>query len=312
MKNIGETMPNSGTDKRKVRDNKAGEVSNEAKSANKANVNCNILIDNYHGYAAKEGMKISVVDEDDFPSLPVTPTKPPPSKKGKPDTASNAMETNVVDAPEFVSSLAQLINTRSDKLESLIQENKTGITDLKKQIHSICEDVNAVKGKVAQVEQLYHEEKKRIGVLETRITDLERYSRRWNLRLNGIPETVENQQIRLEVIKICQAVLPEDKKRLPEVIDTVHRLGTKNPKGPRSVIIQFSSRVHRGAVWAAAKNSRYLRDHGLRFAEDLCQIDRENRKKLWPVVEAARKEGKVAFFVGGRCFIENKEIFSPQ
>lgn len=306
-------MPNSAMDKRKQRDEKAGEASNEAKSANKTNASRNILIDNYHGYAAKEGMKISVMDEDDFPDLPVTPAKPPPSKKGKhEDTAGDAMEDNLPDAPEFISSLAKLINTRSDKLESLIQENKTVITDLKKQIHSICEDVNAVKDKVAQVEQLYHEEKKRTGVLETRITDLERYSRRWNLRLNGIPETVENQQVRLEVIKICQAILPEDKKRLPEVIDTVHRLGTKNPKGPRSVIIQFSSRVHRAAVWTAAKNSRYLREHGLRFAEDLCQIDRENRKKLWPAVEAARKEGKVAYFVGGRCFIENKEIFPPK
>ncbi len=279
-------MPNSGMDKRKVHDEKTGEASNEAKSANKANVSHNILIDNYHGYAAKEGMKISVMDEDDFPDLPITPAKSPPSKKGKRDTAGNAMETNLADAPKFVSSLAQLINTRSDKLESLIQENKTVITDLKKQIHTICEDVRAVK------------EKKRTGVLETQITDLERYSRRWNLRLNGIPETVENQQVWLEVIKICQAILPEDKKRLPEVIDTVHRLGTKNPKGPRSVIIQFSSRVHRAAFWAAAKNSWYLRDHGLHFAEDLCQIDRENRKKLWPAVEAARKEGKVAYFIG--------------
>ncbi|CAK6983168.1 Hypothetical predicted protein [Scomber scombrus] len=76
--NNRENMPNSGImDKRKVRDEKAGE------SANKANVNRNILIDNYHGYATKEGMKISVMDEDDFPDLPVTPTKPPPSKKGK-------------------------------------------------------------------------------------------------------------------------------------------------------------------------------------------------------------------------------------
>ena len=297
-------------DKRKSRNEKTGAASNEAKSANTSR---NILIDNYHGYAAKEGLKLRVMDEDDLSDVPVTPTKPPPSKKGKCDTTGNAMETDLTlaDALELVSSLAQLINTRSDKLESLIMENKTVITDLKKQIQTICEDVNSVKGKVAQVKQFYHEEKKRTGVLETRITDLERYSRRWNLRLNGIPETVENQQVRMEVIKICQAVLPEDKKRLPEVIDTVHHLGTKNAKGPRSVIIQFSPRIHRAAVWTAAKNSRYLRDHGLRFAEDLCQIDRENRRKLWPAVEAARKEGKAAFFVGGRGVVENKEIFLP-
>lgn len=108
--------------------------------------------------------------------------------------------------------------------------------------------------------------RKNTDVLETRITDLERCSQRWNLWLNGIPESIENQQVRMEVIKICQAVLPEDKKHLPEVTDTVHHLGTKNVKGPRSVIIQFSSQVHRGVVWAAAKNSQYLRNNGLSFA----------------------------------------------
>lgn len=82
------------------------------------------------------------------------------------------------------------------------------------------------------------------------------------------------------MIKICQAILPEDKKQLPEVIDTTHRLGTKNAKEPRSIMIQFSSWVHRAAVWLW----------------------------LWPAVEAARKEGKMAFFVGGRGFTEYKEI----
>lgn len=155
----------------------------------------------------------------------------------------------------FVSSLAQLMNTRSDKLESLIQDNKTEIADLKEKVYSVCEEFNSMKGKVIQAEQLYQEEKKRADIMETQITELERYSRRWNLRLNGAPEKIENQQVRIKVIKICQAILPEDKKRLPEMIDTVHRLGANNAKGSRSISIQFSSRVHRAAVWAAAKNS---------------------------------------------------------
>lgn len=69
-------------------------------------------------------MKISMMDEDDFPDLPVTLVKPPPSKKRKHDTAGNALETSLADTLEFVSSLAQLINTRSDKLESLILKMK--------------------------------------------------------------------------------------------------------------------------------------------------------------------------------------------
>lgn len=137
----------SGMDKRKLQNEKTGVASNEAKSAN---VSQNILIDNYYGNAAKEGLKLSVMDEDGLSDVPITPTKPPPSKE---DTAGNAMETDLADAPEFVSSLTQLFNTWSDKLESLIQENKTVIMDLRRHIHSICEDVNSVNGKVAQVEQ---------------------------------------------------------------------------------------------------------------------------------------------------------------
>lgn len=86
----------------------------------------------------------------------------------------------------------------------------------------------------------------------------------------------------------------------------MHRVGVKKPNGTRGIILQFSSRVHRAAVWAAAKNSSYLRDNGLRFAEDLCKADRETRMKLWPIVDKARKAGKTTYFVGGRAFIEKK------
>ena len=237
--------------------------------------------------------------------VPTTPSKSPPSKKGKGDQDDPTLST-----------LAALINSRSDKLELLIQSNMSEIADLKIQVSTVCHDVSSVRAKMVEVEQLHMVEKERIDDLAARTLEIERYSRRWNLRLNGVSELIEKDQVRMEVIRICQAVVPENKKRLPEVIDTVHRLGAKKKDGSaRSIIIQFSSRVHRAAVWAAAKDCQYLRDNHLRFAEDLCQVDRDNREKMWPLVDAARKQGKRAFFVGGRCFIEkdgkNEEVFPP-
>lgn len=74
-----------------------------------------------------------------------------------------------------------------------------------------------VKGKVTQVDA------RKVSIVDQQVTELENYSQRWNLCLYGVPENKE-QDIRTEVIQICQAILPEDKAKLPDVIDTVHRL----------------------------------------------------------------------------------------
>lgn len=152
-------------------------------------------------------------------------------------------------------------------------------------------------------------ESNRITALESRITELERYSRRWSLKLHGVPENVAEKNVRKEVFRICQKLLPEHADSLPDVIDIVHRVGVKKMNSAHGVIIQFSSRLHSAAVWAAAKNSAYLRENGLRFREDLCKADRESRMKLWPLVDEARKAGKVAYFAAGRAFVEKNRFF---
>ncbi|KAI2644662.1 Manganese-binding lipoprotein MntA [Labeo rohita] len=99
-------------------------------------------------------------------------------------------------------------------------------------------------------------------------------------------------------------------------IDSVHRLGKKqNQIGsksvPHAVIVQFTSLIVRDAVWKAAKSSVNLKDNRLRFMEDLTPLDRERRKKLWPMAEEARAAGKAAYYVGARAFINGIEISLP-
>lgn len=62
-------------------------------------------------------------------------------------------------------------------------------------------------------------EEGRVDNCQQRISELERYSRRWNLRLHGVKEA-EKEDVRGKVIEICQSVLPEQNHRLPDVIDT--------------------------------------------------------------------------------------------
>ncbi|KAL1266960.1 hypothetical protein QQF64_002635 [Cirrhinus molitorella] len=164
---------------------------------------------------------------------------------------------------------------RSDKLESMVAENTSHITGLKEKLNSICEDVNEMKTKVSQIESSLLNESNRICILESRITELEGYSRHWNLKLHSVPESIDEKNVRKEMICSCQKLLPEHSDRLLDVIDTVHRVGMKKVNSNHGIIIQFSSRTLRAAVWVAAKSSAYQREKGLCFREDLCKADRE-------------------------------------
>ncbi|CAL8290403.1 unnamed protein product [Arctogadus glacialis] len=52
----------------------------------------------------------------------------------------------------------------------------------------------------------------------------------------------------------------------------------------------------------------YLTKNKLRFAVDLTSADKTFRDKLWPIIEAAKKEGKKAHFAGVRVIIDGKEV----
>ena len=95
------------------------------------------------------------------------------------------------------------------------------------------------------------------------MTDLERYGRRWNLKLHGIPEAAR-EDVREEVLRICQEVLQQEKDDLPAAIDVALRLGFKHQNESRP-IIRFVVRRYRDAVWTAATNSLFLRNYGLHF-----------------------------------------------
>ncbi|KAL0182106.1 hypothetical protein M9458_021481, partial [Cirrhinus mrigala] len=100
---------------------------------------------------------------------------------------------------------------------------------------------------------------------------------------------------------------PEAKNKYPNVVDAVHRLGRRGDNiKPRAIIMQFTSRVIRDALWKAAKKSQFLKDNNLRFAEDLTALDRERRKSLWPKVREARAVGKTAYYIGVRSLKEQR------
>lgn len=271
----------------------------------------NPLVNNLHDYCMADVPVISLQDSD-FPPLPITPSttpfKPPAPKKMKPQRSVDT------DSEGIVQRISVIFNTRIDSLEKsvekMISNNTLKIEGLKKTVDFACAEISEVKGKVTHIDNRVSVAEKKTSLLEQRVTELENYSRRWNLRLFGVAEN-KDQNVRQEVIHICQSILPEHKDKLPDVIDSVHRLGQlkKGATKPRGIIMQFSARIYRDAVWKAAKKSTFLQNNKLRFAEDLSPAVRERRMQLWPLVAKAREQGKAAYFVGGRAFANGAELF---
>lgn len=230
--------------------------------------------------------------EEEFPPLPITPSKPPLSKK---PTLIQPRKEYALGSDEAVRSLADLINRRSDTLEKMME--------------SVRGEIKALDEKVAHIEKRMEKTEDSAVKTTSRVSELERYSWRWNLRLHGLTETRE-EDVRARVISVCQTILPEEKVKLADAVDVAHRVGRPRQDNtkPRGVIMRFTSRRFRNAVWKAAKNSSFLQNKGLRFTEDLTQEDRENRQKLWPSIKKARDEGKTAYFAGGKGYVNGAEI----
>ncbi len=162
-------------------------------------------------------------------------------------------------------------------LEGMISTNALKIEGLRKRF--VCAEVQDLKKNVKCVDSRLKDQECLTGTWVTRISDLERYFRRWNLRLFGMPETFK-EFIRSEVIRICETYA-EAKNKYPGVADSVHRLERRgdNTK-PHAVIMHSTSQVIRDALWKAAKKSQFLQDNNLHFAADLTSLDRDRRKKL--------------------------------
>ncbi|KAG7523103.1 hypothetical protein JOB18_039455 [Solea senegalensis] len=94
----------------------------------------------------------------------------------------------------IISSFSALINTRSDNLESMVSANALKIEGLKKTVDFVCAEINDVKNKVCTLEKKMANEERRVDTCQLRVSDLERYSRRWNLRLYGVEESDKEQE----------------------------------------------------------------------------------------------------------------------
>ncbi|XP_078790757.1 uncharacterized protein LOC144986724 [Oryzias latipes] len=245
-------------------------------------------------------------------NLAHTPVKAPHPKKQKKGCGQNLQDESMFERiMEAVAALTEKVDMQTTKMD----EQTALLKKFDERIDANSEAIKRNKGVLEHLEKRVAELQGDNKRLREAVAEHARYKRRWNLRLNGLAEK-DGEDIRETVIGILTRVVPIGADRLREAVDTVHRLGRKGSAAtsnnmPRSIILQFVSRVVRDDVWKRSREARVCKEMHIHFKEDFSKEDREARAKLWPLVQEARKRGQRAFLKEGYALIDNRRV-DPQ
>ncbi len=283
-------------------------------------MNKNLLQVNMHSYArtALEN-QLEIMDEllnSEGPpaeSSPEASSLKPPSKK--PKTGINEEDEEPVFNSRLLTAIERIEKLQEESLKRLrsVETTVKGNTDTLKSVIDSLEysgrQVEDVTKKTDDLQIRVETLEKENTVLREKNNDLDAYKRRWNLRIAGIPER-SGENIKKRVIDLFGQISPDTSDQLPLTVDIVHRLGPRSgeERSSRRIIVQFLSRSHRDKIWKDARTSRILKERNIKLMEDLTRETKDARNKLWPMVEAARKEGKRAGFRGASALIDGKKF----
>ena len=108
-------------------------------------------------------------------------------------------------------------------------------------------------------DKLIYGQKDRIDKLEVSVDDMEQYSRRANLCIQGIPESGTGEDARVKVLEIFNQKMKMSPPLSDQNIERCHRLGRQtDPERPRCMIIRFKSERMRASAYSARG---FLKNH---------------------------------------------------
>ena len=204
--------------------------------------------------------------------------------------------------PWFVKAFTHLTGELTDikkKLSDSIGEVKKDVTV----------EVKKLEDRIIVLEREKEVQGRTIKKLQASLTDLESYTRRDNLLIDGILES-PNEDPRKKVLSVFADILEIPGANSMQ-LSRVHRLGTPNhlmphsSKRPRTIIIRFQFFPDREAVWKARFN---LKGKGIYISEDFPNSVKQNRKVLVPCFKEAKKDVgiKKCYLKGDRLTLDDR------
>ena len=140
--------------------------------------------------------------------------------------------------------------------------------------------------------------------IQNRLDYQEDYSRRNNLRIDGLDE--KNNETWEETEEKVQRLLRDTLGMGAVALERAHRVGPSSRPGaarPRAIVARFCSFPDRQR---ALRNSAKLRNTNIYLNEDLCESSVQARKAQLPALKKAKADGKIAFFSHTRLIIRDR------
>lgn len=176
--------------------------------------------------------------------------------------------------------------------------------------------INAVSDKIKDIEKDLESLKKenvnlgnQVSAYKMQLENLEQYNRNRNVEITGVPEVAEERMSdivgKLSHISGVTVDMSKD-------IQAMHRVPTKNEKGPKPIIMQFSNRQLRDSFLQKSKKS-YIKSTDFVQGIPITKIyvnehlTPYNRNLLYQAKKLREKGYKFVWTVDGKVFIKKSE-----
>ncbi|GAA6086392.1 uncharacterized protein LOC113068594 [Tachysurus ichikawai] len=200
-----------------------------------------------------------------------TPSKNLVSSKGMNEVSLSTL----LDAIQKLTAKVDETHNKVISVDKTVAVSYGKLDKLSEKVSHMRGEVKIHAVKIVQLEKEIKELRVENVSLKESFDEMQRYSRRWNLKLQGIPER-DGEDVRGVTIDVLKKMVP--------------------------------SIQNKDMVWMAAKDSRYLKENKLRIKEALIKQDIEARAKLWSLVKKAREEGKKVSWKGPHAFVAGKKL----
>jgi len=176
----------------------------------------------------------------------------------------------------------------------------TGIDIIEKRLSKVLSDHTESKKTITSLESQINLLKRENITLTAKMSDLEDYSKKYNIKIFNVDETPrEDSQVLM--YKLADILASIDLNINDIYIDNIHRL-PNNGNGPRPIIVKFVSALDRNLVWSRRNR---LGHTGLQFREHFSKVTEDNIRVLLPIRRAAIDNKLKVNMSADKLYIDN-------
>ena len=224
------------------------------------------------------------------------------------DELNDILKTQQSIYKDMVTILFETVSKRLDEQYGIINDLKQSLEFSQKDISELKSENLQSQKKLNENEKIISDQAQAIESLQKQIARQEDFTRRKNIRVDGMQESPKEnpEQTQVKIHKILA-----EKMELKDLkIDVAHRISRPNNyqnssvREPRTVIVRFSSVEEKELT---LKNAFKLKNTGIFLNEDLSDTTMKSRNSKLPELRAAKQSGKIAYFRKDRLIIHERQ-----